>query len=294
MLEQESPNIAPTPTLSQPGLLVMDVDSTLIDEEVIDELGAAAGIGEQIASITARAMNGELDFREALQARVALLRDLPTSVFDDVYRRVHFTHGALDLIDALHAHGWKVGVVSGGVASEEERDLLMAMRASCRTLVALGTCATHGGIPAMRNQWTTRETLQTVYAYGSDEQALIPAATAHFLDRVYSVDELVKVDCLVPGCPPAAEAIVAVLLALAAGNAVATTTKSVCETCPTRRGAKGPGTVRRFLDNATAAPQGRVEAMHCLLEQGLLCMGPVTAGGCGGKQTPLCLRAHAP
>lgn len=114
MLEQESPNIAPTPTLSQPGLLVMDVDSTLIDEEVIDELGAAAGIGEQIASITARAMNGELDFREALQARVALLRDLPTSVFDDVYRRVHFTHGALDLIDALHAHGWKVGVVSGG------------------------------------------------------------------------------------------------------------------------------------------------------------------------------------
>lgn len=114
MLEQESPNIAPTPTLFQPGLLVMDVDSTLIDEEVIDELGAAAGIGEQIASITARAMNGELDFREALQARVALLRDLPTSVFDDVYRRVHFTHGALDLIDALHAHGWKVGVVSGG------------------------------------------------------------------------------------------------------------------------------------------------------------------------------------
>ena len=69
MLEQESPNIAPTPTLSQPGLLVMDVDSTLIDEEVIDQLGAAAGIGEQIASITARAMNGELDFREALQAR---------------------------------------------------------------------------------------------------------------------------------------------------------------------------------------------------------------------------------
>ena len=107
MLEQESPNIAPTPTLSQPGLLVMDVDSTLIDEEVIDELGAAAGIGEQIASITARAMNGELDFREALQARVALLKDLPTSVFDDVYRRVHFTQGALDLIDALHAHGWK-------------------------------------------------------------------------------------------------------------------------------------------------------------------------------------------
>ena len=117
MLEQETPNIASMaslPTLSAPGLLVMDVDSTLIDEEVIDELGVAAGVGEQIASVTARAMNGELDFREALRARVALLKGLPTTIFDEVYHRVHFTHGALELIDTLHAHDWKVGVVSGG------------------------------------------------------------------------------------------------------------------------------------------------------------------------------------
>ncbi len=112
MLNQESSNAAPT--LSRPGLLVMDVDSTLIDEEVIDELGAAAGIGERIASVTARAMNGELDFREALRARVALLEGMSTSVFDEVYHRVHFTNGALALIDELHRHGWKVGVVSGG------------------------------------------------------------------------------------------------------------------------------------------------------------------------------------
>lgn len=114
MLEQETPNIASAPTLSAPGLLVMDVDSTLIDEEVIDELGVAAGVGEQIASVTARAMNGELDFREALRARVALLQGLPTTIFDEVYRRVHFTHGAFDLIGTLHRHDWKVGVVSGG------------------------------------------------------------------------------------------------------------------------------------------------------------------------------------
>ncbi len=113
MLEEESPNIT-VPTLSRPGLLVMDVDSTLIDEEVIDELGAAAGVGDEIASVTARAMNGELDFREALEARVALLRGLPISIFDRVYHGVHFTNGAIDLIGALHAHGWKVGVVSGG------------------------------------------------------------------------------------------------------------------------------------------------------------------------------------
>lgn len=105
---------ADAPTLRRPGLLVMDVDSTLIDEEVIDELGEAAGVGERISAVTARAMNGELDFAQALDARVALLEGLPVSIFDDVYRRLHFTNGALKLIDELHAHGWKVGVVSGG------------------------------------------------------------------------------------------------------------------------------------------------------------------------------------
>lgn len=104
----------PLPALGMPGLLVMDVDSTLIDEEVIDELGEEAGVGDEIAAITARAMNGELDFRHALDERVALLRGMPAQIFDHVYERLHFTNGAHELIDTLHAHGWKVGVVSGG------------------------------------------------------------------------------------------------------------------------------------------------------------------------------------
>ena len=90
------------PTLSEPGLLVMDVDSTLIDEEVIDELGVVAGCGEEIAGVTARAMRGELEFCDALRARVALLEGLPISVFDTVHDKLHFTKGALELIDTLH------------------------------------------------------------------------------------------------------------------------------------------------------------------------------------------------
>ena len=85
------------PTLSKPGLLVMDVDSTLIDEEVIDELGVVAGCGEEIAGVTARAMRGELEFCDALRARVALLEGLPISVFDTVHDKLHFTKGALEL-----------------------------------------------------------------------------------------------------------------------------------------------------------------------------------------------------
>lgn len=102
------------PSLSRPGLLVMDVDSTLIEQEVIDELGAEAGCGERIAEVTARAMRGELDFEAALRARVALLEGLDEGAFDRVRARIRFTPGALELIDTLHEHGWKVGVVSGG------------------------------------------------------------------------------------------------------------------------------------------------------------------------------------
>ncbi|RSX54751.1 phosphoserine phosphatase [Bifidobacterium dolichotidis] len=111
-------------TLKQPGLLVMDVDSTLINEEVIDELGTAAGVGQRIAEVTAKAMNGELDFAQALAERVALLKGLPVSIFDQVHQSVHFTNGALELIQTLHEHGWKVGVVSGGF--HEVVDLLVA------------------------------------------------------------------------------------------------------------------------------------------------------------------------
>lgn len=96
------------------GLLVMDVDSTLIQEEVIDLLGEAAGFGQEIAAITDRAMNGELDFEAALAERVGLLKGLPVSIFDQVLDQVHFHAGAKELVAALHARDYKVGVVSGG------------------------------------------------------------------------------------------------------------------------------------------------------------------------------------
>ncbi|WP_418968837.1 phosphoserine phosphatase SerB [Alloscardovia omnicolens] len=105
-------------------LIVMDIDSTLIDEEVIDELGAACGYGEQIAQITSRAMHGDIDFKQALHERVRLLEGLSTDIFDDVYARLHITHGARTLIDTAHQRGWIVGVVSGGF--HEVADKLVA------------------------------------------------------------------------------------------------------------------------------------------------------------------------
>lgn len=97
-----------------PGLLVMDVDSTLIEQEVIELIAEHAGTREQVAEITARAMRGELDFTASLRERVATLTGVPESVFADVLAEVRPTAGAAELIEALHAGGCRVGVVSGG------------------------------------------------------------------------------------------------------------------------------------------------------------------------------------
>lgn len=103
------------------GLLVMDVDSTLVQEEVIDLLGDEAGVGQQVADITERAMRGELDFRQALEERVATLEGLPESIFDKVYARIHFNKNAKELVAELHARSYKVGLVSGGFHETVDR-----------------------------------------------------------------------------------------------------------------------------------------------------------------------------
>ena len=102
-------------------LIVMDIDSTLINEEVIDLLGEEAGVGEQVAAITERAMRGELDFKQALEERVGLLAGLDREVFDRTFARVTFTPGALELIRTAHERGWRVGVVSGGFHEVADR-----------------------------------------------------------------------------------------------------------------------------------------------------------------------------
>ncbi|MGX1748555.1 phosphoserine phosphatase SerB [Glutamicibacter protophormiae] len=95
-------------------LLVMDVDSTLIKQEVIELLAAHAGREKEVAAVTEAAMRGELDFAQSLIQRVATLKDLPVSVLGEVGERIIFSDGARDLVKRFHAAGHKVGVVSGG------------------------------------------------------------------------------------------------------------------------------------------------------------------------------------
>lgn len=95
-------------------LVVMDVDSTLVQGEVIEMLAERCGRAAEIAEVTERAMRGELDFAESLHARVALLRGLPTSVLDEVRAAVQLTPGARTLVRTLRRLGFTVALVSGG------------------------------------------------------------------------------------------------------------------------------------------------------------------------------------
>ena len=192
-----------------------------------------------------------------------------------------------------------VGLISGGIRNEEHLEVAHEMRRKCKIIIALGTCATHGGIPALANSWTpgqimerafTTETTDQTEAYPSDG---VPA----MLEACYAVDEKIKVDIYLPGCPPHPDQVFNALVALVQGKPLSVSNKSVCDTCPTVRKGKGElKQVRRFLQ----APQYQaadepLDQMRCLLEQGLLCMGPVTHAGCGGDAvTPRCISARVP
>ena len=103
-------------------LLLADMDSTMIRQECIDELAAEAGVGAHVAAITARAMNGELEFEGALRERVALLRGLPEGVIDRVFdQRITFMPGGRALVATMRAQGARTALVSGGFTAFTSR-----------------------------------------------------------------------------------------------------------------------------------------------------------------------------
>lgn len=95
-------------------LVVFDMDSTLIDAEVIDELAKAAGVGDKVAEITERAMRGELDFKASFRERMALLQGLPVTVLEEIGKTLRLTEGAETLIAQLRRLGYKTAILSGG------------------------------------------------------------------------------------------------------------------------------------------------------------------------------------
>jgi F420-non-reducing hydrogenase small subunit len=190
----------------------------------------------------------------------------------------------------------EVGIISGGVRNDKEKHVAEEMRKKCKTLISLGSCACYGGIPALANQYVLSDIFDKVYRQSkTTDAAATPADDLPPLtDRVYALDEIIKVDVYIPGCPTSPDIVADALTALLTGKAFTLPERSVCDDCPTKREKKALATVKRPLESIIPLGQA-VENSRCFMELGYLCMGPVTKSGCGGHQkTPRCIKGVMP
>jgi F420-non-reducing hydrogenase small subunit len=194
-----------------------------------------------------------------------------------------------------------IGIISGGIRNEENRELAEEMRRKCKTIISLGSCACFGGIPALANMYPVSELCDTVYNTEGTEAADNPSVDIPPLtDRVYAVNEAIEVDVSLPGCPPVPDWIVQALTSLLEGKPFSLPERSVCDVCPVIREKKADITLKRPLQDAQFTP-GNYDKMRCLNEQGILCLGPATLAGCNysafispEEQVPRCVKAYMP
>ena len=190
-----------------------------------------------------------------------------------------------------------VGIISGGIRNEENKTLAEEMRRRVNFLIAMGSCACFGGIPALANQFEVGDIYQRVYkGNGTTDPGETPTvAVPPLTDRVYSLDEVVKVDLQLPGCPTTPSMFVAAILSLLRGTPFALEQKSVCDQCPTRREKKAVSELKRPLEPVEGVGEP-LDTVRCLMEQGFLCQGPATRAGCGGQEggVPRCIAAYMP
>ncbi|MBI4644709.1 MAG: methyl viologen-reducing hydrogenase [Deltaproteobacteria bacterium] len=231
----------------------------------------------------------------------ALLDLLPQLNFVHIPALVdHKYYGQTGEGTALEIPEAVVGIVSGGVRNTEHKHVLDEMRKKVKVLIALGSCACYGGIPAQANMFKQEEIFDKVFRGSpstdpspNPEHPDVPKWTA----TCQALDEVTKVDIAIPGCPPHPDWIADALLALLAGKTEwKLPERSVCDTCPVIREKKsGGGPIKRMLANAEFNPEEGLDKMRCLNEQGIFCMGPVTLAGCSGKSgVPRCIQARTP
>lgn len=211
----------------------------------------------------------------------------------------HKYFGPLDATSGLDIPEAGVGLISGGLRDEGQLQIAEKMRRQCRIVVAFGTCAAYGGIPALMNLFENKELFQRYYrdAEGTDAAPTPAQGIPPFLDRTFALDEKIAVDVTLPGCPPHPDRITAVLESIMDGKSLDWPLHSVCDSCPAKREGKGGvQRIRRFIQKARYEAHRPLSEMRCLLEQGFLCMGPVTVAGCAGNSggPPRCIEARVP
>jgi F420-non-reducing hydrogenase small subunit len=177
-------------------------------------------------------------------------------------------------------------MVEGAVQNDRDRERLLDARERAGVLVALGSCAVLGGIGGLRNLFPASEVAAT--AFGSAPKA---EHLPRLESRVQAIGDVVHVDMSVPGCAPRTEQIVGALSAAALGTPFEQPRRNLCAECHREKRALLQHTQDFVSDSVNAVMElDEIDANLCLLEQGLVCMGPMTREGCGAP----CTAANVP
>ena len=183
--------------------------------------------------------------------------------------------------------GVTVGFVSGGVRNEEHLERLKMLRERCAVLVAFGACSAFGGVPGLANLHTKDEILEEVYINTKstvNPKKIIPnKVVPPVLSELHPVDDFVKVDYVLPGCPPPPKLIAELVTCLLEGREFKLEPKTVCDQCPLVKDEKAVTEFKRWGTD-------KIFPERCLLEQGYQCLGPSTQAGCEAR----CPTALAP
>ncbi|MFQ6618395.1 MAG: oxidoreductase [Fidelibacterota bacterium] len=195
-----------------------------------------------------------------------------------------------------------VTLFNGVIRNSENEDVAKLLRKKSKILIAYGSCANEGCIPALANFYTKSEIFEIVYKTTPstiNHNGVEPAERTevaegeldlpHFYDQVFTLAEVVNVDYYIPGCPPTADRTWECIELIAGGklpppgSVIGAGDKAVCDECDLVKEEKR---ISGFVRPHLYIPDGE----HCLLEQGIVCMGPATRSGCGAQ----CLKANMP
>ncbi|HID25013.1 MAG TPA: oxidoreductase [Thermoplasmata archaeon] len=204
-------------------------------------------------------------------------------------------------VEAMEDKSIDVCFFNGSVRTEEQEYLAKLLRKKSKVLVAFGACACNGGIPGLANLANKSEIFNVVYLDNpstENTEKIVPKTSAkvkegklalpEFYDTVKTLDQTVDVDYYLPGCPPTPDQVLTAVTAIVENKlppkgSVIGPLKSVCDECRFEKTEKKIKEIKRVYE------VDKIED-KCLLEQGIICMGPATRGGCGAK----CLNAYMP
>ncbi len=210
----------------------------------------------------------------------------------DVLNLIDIKHSPL--VDVKEIPSVDVGIVEGAVGTTYNAEVVQKLREKSTNLIALGTCANFGGISGLRNLFAVEDILSEGYIETeSTKKGSVPKSNSlpKLLDKVLPVHEVVEVDFRFPGCPPLSEVIKDGLVALYEGKPFELPTHNLCEECVRDRSDIYQQR-SEFLTETVSAPfeVDEIDSEKCFLEQGIVCLGPMTREGCGTR----CLQGNMP